>query len=205
MSTPFRPTLVELPDELVGPRVLLRPYRPADADQVFAAIDESREHLKPWMPWVDNHGSIDDTRDFCIQSASHWLLRSELPLAMFERATGRYLGSTGFHAPDWELRAFETGYWLRATAVGNGFMTEAMRLLAALAFTDLQARRLALQCEAHNEASRRVAERAGFILEGRLRHGALATNGDAVDLLLYALTPDDWSQAQASFAAETSS
>jgi hypothetical protein len=46
MSTPFRPTLIDLPDELVGSRVLLRPYRAADAEQVFAAIDESREHLK---------------------------------------------------------------------------------------------------------------------------------------------------------------
>src|SRR5262245_52678949 len=107
MATTFRPALVELPDELIGPRVLLRPYHAVDAEQVFAAIDESREHLKPWMPWVDDHLTVEDTRDFCIHSASRWLLRSELPLAIFERASGRYLGSTGFHAPDWELRSFE--------------------------------------------------------------------------------------------------
>ncbi len=85
-----------------------------------------------------------------------------------------------------------SGYWLRASAVGQGYMTEAVRLVTELAFNALQARRVAIECEADNEASLRVAERAGFILEGRLRNGTLATNGNAVDLLVYALTPDDW-------------
>jgi RimJ/RimL family protein N-acetyltransferase len=123
MPDPIRPTLIAIPDELRGRRVLLRPYRANDAKQVFAAIDESREHLEPWMPWVDEHATVDDTRDFCIRSASHWLLRSELPLGIFHAAGKRYLGSTGFHAPDWALRAFEIGYWLRATAT-NGAPTD---------------------------------------------------------------------------------
>jgi ribosomal-protein-serine acetyltransferase len=154
------------------------------------------------MPWVDNHVTVEDTRDFCIHSASHWLLRSELPLAIFERASGRYLGGSGFHAPDWELRSFEIGYWLRASAVGQGYMTEAVILATDLAFTSLHARRVAIECEANNEASSRVAERAGFILEGRLRNGTLSTSGDPVDLLVYALTPDDWSRLRALSVSE---
>src|SRR4051812_38961936 len=179
MPTSVRPTLIELPEELQGPRVLLRPYRDSDAEQVFAAIDESRDHLRPWMPWVDDHVTVEDTREFCIRCAANWLLRSELPLAMFDIACGRYLGSTGFHAPDWELRAFEIGYWLRASAVGQGYMTEAVRLVADLGFTALHAQRVEIQCEAHNETSRRVADRAGFVFEGTLRNGMLATNGEA--------------------------
>jgi len=51
-------------------------------------------------------------------------------------------------------------------------------------------------------ASQRVAERAGFILEGRLRNGSLATNGNPVDLLVYALIPEDWSQLHAPHSPE---
>jgi hypothetical protein len=40
--TTCHPALIQLPDELRSPRLLLRPYRSADADQVFAAVDESR-------------------------------------------------------------------------------------------------------------------------------------------------------------------
>jgi ribosomal-protein-serine acetyltransferase len=191
MPDPIRPTLIAIPDELRGRRVLLRPYRASDAEQVFAAIDESREHLEPWMPWVDEHATVDDTRDFCIRSASHWLLRSELPLGIFHAAGKRYLGSTGFHAPDWALRAFEIGYWLRATATGQGYMTEAVQLLVDCAFTALDANRVAITCEPRNEPSRRFAERAGFVLEGRLRNALAATNGAPTDMLVYSLVPDD--------------
>src|SRR4051812_7719433 len=194
MSTPFRPTLIELPEELVGARVLLRPYRTSDAEQVFAAIDESREHLKPWMPWVNNHLRVDDTLDYCLRSASNWLLRSDLAVGIFDQSSGRFLGGSGLHDPDWDLRAFETGYWLRASAVGRRYMTETVRLLVGFAFAALRAQRVHLGCEASNVASQRVAERAGFLLEGRLRNGLLATSGQPVDMLVFALTPEDWSR-----------
>jgi RimJ/RimL family protein N-acetyltransferase len=191
MSKPIVPALIALPSEFRGPRVLLRPYRSDDAEQLFAAIDESRDHLRPWVTWVDNHRTIDDARDYCIRSQASWLLRTELPLGIFDSASGRYLGGSGLHDPDWQLRAFEIGYWLRATAVGYGYATEATRLLVEFALSRLQARRVTLRCDAHNNASRRVAERAGFTLEGRLRNVRLASDGSISDELIYAVVPED--------------
>jgi hypothetical protein len=106
MSTRIVATLIDLPGELRGSRVLLRPYRADDAEQVFAAIDESHDHLRPWVTWVDNNRTIDDVRDFCIRSQASWLLRTELALGIFDAVSARYLGGTGLHDPDWELRAF---------------------------------------------------------------------------------------------------
>jgi RimJ/RimL family protein N-acetyltransferase len=191
MSKPIVPALIDLPSELRGPRVLLRPYRVDDAEQLFPAIDESRVHLRPWVTWVDNHRTIDDARDYCIRSQASWLLRTELPLGIFDSASGRYLGGTGLHNPDWQLHAFEIGYWLRATAVGHGYATEATRLLVEFALSRLQARRVTLRCDARNNASRRVAERAGFTLEGRLRNVRLASDGSISDELIYAVVPED--------------
>ena len=191
MTSPRHPTLIPLPDELRSERLVLRPYCPEDAEQVFAAVDESREHLRPWMPWVDGHASRDDSRDYCARSAANWLLRAELHLGIFEAASGRYLGGTGMHDPDWDLRAFSVGYWLRATAVGRGYATEAVRRLVDLAFGDLAARRVELRCDARNGPSRRVAERAGFVLEGRLRQASLAPDGQPADVLVFALIADD--------------
>ncbi len=186
------PTLIPLPEELRSERLVLRPYRPDDAEQVFGAIDESREHLRPWFPWVDLHASVDDTRDYCAHCAANWLLRADLTLGIFERASGRYLGGTGLHDPDWELRAFEIGYWLRVGAVGNGYMTESVGLLVDLAFGQLAARRVRLRCDARNGPSRRVAERVGFVAEGRLRNAFLDTDGQPADDLYFSLTPEDY-------------
>ena len=51
MSTETK-TLPEPTIELRGDRVLLRLYRPEDAPEVFAAINESRERVKVWLPWA---------------------------------------------------------------------------------------------------------------------------------------------------------
>ena len=92
------PTLIPLPDELLSPRLLLQPYRPGDADQVFAAIDESRAHLRLWMTWVDDHVSVDNSQDWCTRCAANWLLRAELTVGGWAglcdrgRAPARRLG-----------------------------------------------------------------------------------------------------------------
>ena len=197
MSKSIVPTLIDLPSELRGPRILLRPYRADDGEQLFAAIDESRDHLRPWVTWVDNNRSLDDVRDYCIRSHANWLLRTELPLGIFDAVSGRYLGGTGLHDPDWQLRSFEIGYWLRVTAIGHGYVTESTRLLVDFALSQLQARRITLRCDARNDASRRVAERAGFTLEGRLRKVRYASDGSISDELIYAIVPEDPRQPRA--------
>ncbi len=188
------PTLIHLPDELRSKRLVLRPYRAEDAEAHFAAVDESRDHLRPWVTWVDTFASIDDARDYCLRCAANWLLRTDLTLGIFEAESERYLGGIGLLEPDWELRAFEVGYWIRATATGQGYVSEALRLLVALAFGPLDARRMELRCDARNEPSRRVAERVGFVLEGRLRHASLAPDGQPADTLVFGMVPSEATQ-----------
>jgi len=189
--TTRHPTLIPLPDELRSPRLLLRPFRPTDADQIFPAVEESRAHLRPWMAWVDDHVSVDNSRDWSARCAANWLLRAELTVGIFATASERYLGCISLHDPDWDLRAFHIGYWLRASAIGQGYATEAVCMLVDLAFGPLAARRVELRCDARNGPSRRVAERVGFVLEGQLRNAFLAPDGQPADELVFALTPDD--------------
>lgn len=186
-----RPTLIQVPDQVAGSRVLLRPYRGDDAAAMFEAIDEARDHLAPWMGWVDFHQSVDDSRDYCLRMAAAWILRSALIVGIFDRADGRFLGGTGFHEPDWDGRMFEIGYWLRPSALGQGYVTEAVRLLVGLAFGQFDARRVELRCDASNERSRRVAERCGFVFEGRLRNCSRTPNGLPRDDLVFSLIPGD--------------
>jgi ribosomal-protein-serine acetyltransferase len=185
------PTLIDLPVELRGERIVLRPYCADDAESVFAAIDESRDHLRPWLPWVERHSSMDDTRDYCMRCAANWLLRSDLTLGIFQLDNGRYLGGTGLHNPNWTLRSFEIGYWLRVAAEGRGFMTETVTMLSAFAFDHLKANRVEISCVVRNERSRAVAERCGFVLEGRLRNVFLDAKGDPVDGFVFSRLPGD--------------
>jgi RimJ/RimL family protein N-acetyltransferase len=192
MGEPTPPTLIALPEELRGERVLLRPPRLSDAEAMLAAVEESREHLRPWVAWVDDQSTIEQVRDYCVHCAARWLLRTDLTFGIFDAETGRYLGGTGLHEPDWELRRFEIGYWIRASATGNGFTTEAVRILRDFAFSSLDARRLELSCDVRNAPSRRVAERNGFVLEGTLRNAFLDTQDQPANWLVFSLVPEDW-------------
>lgn len=194
MPAAVEPVLRELPDELVGERVLVRSYRPGDGQAVFEAIHESREHLRPWMPWVDQHRAAADSEAFVRRSHASWLLRDNLVVGIWDRPTGRYVGSSGLHPMDWNVPCFEVGYWLRRTAEGHGYATEAVRLLTRLAFETPGANRVYLRCDARNLRSAAVARRCGFLHEGTLRNQSRDPSGCLCDTMIWALTPDDYAR-----------
>src|SRR5262249_23022305 len=105
--------------------------------------------------------------------------------------TQEYLGSVALHHIAWERRFFTLGYWLRDSAEGHGYMSEAVRLVADYAFTGLAANKVALRCDARNVRSVAVAERLGFVREARLRGEARTKDGMLADELQYALVRDD--------------
>jgi RimJ/RimL family protein N-acetyltransferase len=171
-------------------RLILRMPRDGDARSLWEAIEESREHLAPWMPWVSRYGSPDDAHDFVRRAETENAGHTTLFLLIESREQpGRILGGTGFHDIDWSIPALETGYWLRASAEGHGYMTEAARAMRDFAFQELGAQRLAITCDPANVRSARVAERLGFQLEGRLRNAARTPAGELRDTLVYADVP----------------
>src|SRR5579872_7334047 len=160
------PLLIDLPDEIVGERVVVRPYRAGDGAAVFQAIDESREHILPWMPWGPAHASPEDTELFVRRARARWDTRDDLGVCMFERATGRFLGGSGLHRIDWTVGSFEIGYWIRKSATGRGFVTESTLLLTQFAFDTLHASRVCITVATPNVRSAAIPNRLGFKLEG---------------------------------------
>lgn len=191
------PILRDLPSELLGKRVLVRPYRAGDGQAVFEAIQESREHLRRWMPWVGAHQQVEDSEAFARRSAAKWLSREDFCCGIWERHSGRYLGSSGLHPRDWDVPAFEVGYWLRRSAEGHGYVSETVRLLTQLAFETLGANRLFLRCDAQNERSAAVARRLSFLQEGTLRSDSRDPMGALRDVLFFSLVRDDYEKLRA--------
>jgi len=186
------PLLIDLPEQLEGERVVVRPWDERDSTGLWDAIDNSREHLEAWMPWVDRYHNPDDALEYCRRSRARWLLREDLPVAIVERGNGRILGGSGLHRINWTYRLFEIGYWLRADAVGHGYTSETVQLLARLAFDDLDANRVELRIDTANVRSLRVAERLGFVLEGTLRRRLLAPGGEPTDMHVLSLLPEEY-------------
>jgi RimJ/RimL family protein N-acetyltransferase len=184
-------TQVTLFDELAGERVLVRPYRVEDAEALREAVEESREHIRAWLPFADAHQTIEETRDWITHRVADWLLREEMGTGVFLRESGAFLGGLGLHPRSWEIGFFEIGYWLRASAEGHGYMREAVSLLIGFAARDLLASRLEIRCDARNARSAGVAESLGFKREGLIRNGLHAPTGGMRDTLIFGLIPGD--------------
>lgn len=190
MAEPVVPILVELPSELVGERVLVRPYRPGDGAALWEAVEESREHILPWLPWGDTHKTPADSEAFVRRTHAKWLLREDLGLAVWDRRDVRYLGGSGLHRMEWDVPSFEIGYWLRKSAEGHGYMTEAVRLITRMAFETLGANRVFIRCADANHRSAAIPPRLGYVHEGTMRNSKRNTRGELYDMHVFAMTPE---------------
>src|SRR5260370_27817305 len=131
METPTRQYRSQLPAfaELRGERVVVRPWRESDAQELFSAIVASREHLLPWLPWATTYQQVEDALDFIVRAESQWLLREEFIAGLWDASAGGLVGGIGLHPRDWSVPSFEIGYWLRQASEGYGYVTEAVKLL----------------------------------------------------------------------------
>jgi RimJ/RimL family protein N-acetyltransferase len=101
---------------------------------------------------------------------------------------GEAVGGIGFlMMPDVERVSAEIGYWLAEPFWGRGMVTEAVVAVTRYAIETHGFTRMFAVPFASNAASCRVLEKAGYVLEGRLRRSAIK-DGQIIDQLQYAFT-----------------
>ena len=172
---------------LRGPRVTLRPFRDGEFDALWAAETADRGEYQAPVP--DAEGHRDRLRQR-VASSGTWT-RTELLLAI--EAGGELVGDLQARRDDQTMPpgVFEVGIGLFPGSRGEGVGTEALGLLTDFLFGEEGARRVQLSTDVDNAAMRRAAEKVGYVLEGVLRDYWPASNGEARDHTLYAITKAD--------------
>jgi RimJ/RimL family protein N-acetyltransferase len=154
------------PDQFESDRLIIRSPRPGDGVELNAAVIESLANLKPWMPWAQTAPTLEASEAEVRQGHVRFLKREDLWLLLFLKDGRTMVGGSGLHRIDWDIPAFEIGYWVRNRFTGQGYITEAVDRISAFAFETLGAKRLSIRCDRRNKRSAAVAERLGFVLEG---------------------------------------
>ncbi len=147
----------------------IRRYTDDDVDPIYTAVCESAAELLLWMPWYTASYTKADTVRWVEYTQQAWTNRHEYNFVIQDSA-GSCLGSCGLNRLDKSNRTANLGYWVRTSSTGKGIATRAVRLLRKWAFTHTDFHRLEIMMSVRNPASRRVAEKAGAICEGLLRH-----------------------------------
>ena len=97
---------------------------------------------------------------------------------------GDFLGFVGLIRFDWDAQESEIGYVIAPAARGRGIAGRAIELTSRWGFDDLGLERIEAWIDVENEASQRVAERAGYRREGVRRWSAFK-EGKRVDMAIY--------------------
>jgi RimJ/RimL family protein N-acetyltransferase len=180
---PDVPTPIE-PVELHSGGLLLRRWREDDADAYWAALESPGGRL-----W---HGSTLACRDDVVATLARRHDRTTGDHASWALVDGaELLGSISVHRIDRDQVDGETGYWITPSARGRGLAALAVQAACRWAFADLGLHRIQLFHAVENVASARVAEKAGFTYEGRLRRSHRYGDGVRHDELPWARLATD--------------
>lgn len=168
--------------------ILIKTIQIDSADLIYSGINNSREHLRKWLSFVDQTKSAGDTRKF-IQSVLHSTCqkKDEIFEVWFH---DEFAGLVGFKEIDHINRKVEIGYWLVKDMTGKGIINRSCQLLINHAFQKMNLNRIMIKVAKGNTKSIAVPIRLGFTFEGIERNGELL-NGQFIDLEVYSLLKSD--------------
>ena len=170
---------------LAGKSVTLRQVREVDLDVLYDAHTNIRSR-GAYFPL----GVMSQTA-FRREFGEHGFWQKTEGMLVIESPEGVIAGHIGFFRPVSYWDAFELSYQLYDDQfAGRGFVTEAVQLLVDYLFGAKKEHRIHLVIVVENAASRRIADKCGFTLEGTVR-GAFFNDGRNQDVLLYSLLRTD--------------
>ncbi|MEU6059579.1 GNAT family N-acetyltransferase [Streptomyces sp. NPDC047097] len=178
-------------------RLVLRPFEDADLPAYTEMAGD--ELLVAWTP-VPHPCTPADARRFIRRTAPAQRTTGRgLVFAVTEFLTQRLVGTVQLSRTDWHIRATEISYATAPWARGEGYATESLLATAQWLFTDQRFERLELRIAAGNTAAQQVAQKAGCLSEGVLRHASIARTRTAdggwtdirTDLIVWSLLPED--------------
>ncbi len=173
----------------IDDKILLKPISLASAQTIYDSIDQSRKHLKTWLPFVDKTRSVINTREFIKSTLNSRCPKKDEILEIWHE--NQFAGLIGLKEIDNTNRKVEFGYWLDSSMTGRGIMIKACKSLISYVFSNYNMNRVMMKVAEGNEKSIRIPEVLGFTFEGMERDGEFI-NERYHDLRVYSILKKEW-------------
>ncbi|MGE5642803.1 MAG: GNAT family N-acetyltransferase [Byssovorax cruenta] len=146
-------------------RLILRYFEPIDSEAMMDVFGDAE--VMRFGDGVQTREWVEAWLRTCLENYQR---RGFGPYAVVEQSTGDVIGYCGlFYFPDMHGQPeIELGYRLRRAAWGQGYATEAARLVRDYAFHTLHIKRLIALIDPDNVPSIRVAEKIGMHYESEV-------------------------------------
>lgn len=155
---------------------------------IFNMVNQNRNHLRPWLPFVDRMQTVDFAQNFVSGTMQRNKDGLEYAFVIFEN--DEMVGRVGVYKIDRQNSIGEIGYWIVEHAQGHGIVTKCCKQLIDFCFNELKLNRIEIKCGTENIKSKSIPENLNFTKEGVIRQGEQLYDR-FIDLNLYSLLKTD--------------
>jgi ribosomal-protein-serine acetyltransferase len=173
----------------VDHEIELRLLQIHDSSHLFQLVDQNREHLRKWLPWVDSITSPIQYDSIIPTWLNQYSNNNGFQAGI--RYHNKLVGGIGLHSIDWYNKQTTIGYYLAAGYEGKGIMIRTVTALLHYIFTHLHLHRVEIRCGKQNKKSRAIPERLGFKKEGLIRDGEFLYD-HYHNLVVYGMLSHEW-------------
>ncbi|KAF0130574.1 MAG: ribosomal-protein-serine acetyltransferase [Bacteroidetes bacterium] len=154
-----------------------------DARVIFETIDQQREYLARWLPFVENTKELSDTENFIIYAVASGIAAQEYVFRI--NYEGQFAGLIGFRNSDIRNHRSELGYWLSEPYQHKGIARKSVEALSLFAFEKLNLKEIIIRCAVDNAPSRRVPEATEYTFFKTEFMSEKLSDGTITDVVVY--------------------
>ncbi len=131
-----------------------------------------------WTWYIEDLSNPDDLEAWMMNRLRESELGSKMSYAVFEKSSGRVVGSSSYGHIDWAEKTIEIGWtWLGKEFIGSGINKHMKYLMLYHAFSTMEIERLEFRTDEENTRSRRAMEKIGAKHDGTLRNHRAVEEG----------------------------
>jgi RimJ/RimL family protein N-acetyltransferase len=161
--------LLDIPEQILTPRLILRVPSPGDGPPLYEAIRDGYDDFVKWMNWPAELPSPTSVEADCRKHRAQFILREDIRFLIIHKETHEIMGRCGYppFQSNWKIPLFGISYFLARRFRGQGYAQEAAIALSRYAFEVLKTRKVQIQVDPENVASLKIPQNLGFILEAQ--------------------------------------
>ncbi len=131
-----------------------------DAEIIFNLVNENREYLREWLPWLDNTMSIKDTIKFINSCIIGYKNKDNLTFSI--KYKNNIIGIISYNKIDYSSKEASIGYWISSKFEGKSIVSNSCRVLINYGFNELNLESIIISCALNNYKSQIIPKKLNF-------------------------------------------
>jgi ribosomal-protein-serine acetyltransferase len=153
-----------------GKKISLHRLKPADTGRLYKLVGRNLDHITENFPRLsvacENWQGADK---YVVRSNMEWNEGKQFRFLLMKPGVNEAVGYLSIKSLDWDIPKCEMGYFVDEHYTGQGLASEALAMACDICFQQLEMEKIYLRVLKGNQASKRVAEKNHFRLEGVLQ------------------------------------